>query len=141
MTNKDKELLLLDLCARLPHGVKVLYDAFIGKFNNILVLHYYNGTDKVQNADGWIDFFRTGKQIEIEKFKPFLRSLSSMTDDEKADFRSIGGVISYNPQHDHYAISAFSPEAYDWLNRNHFDYRNLIKKGLAIEVTEENNPY
>ena len=34
------------------------------------------------------------------------------------------------------------PEEYiDWLNKHHFDYRNLIGKGLAIAVTEENNPY
>lgn len=29
----------------------------------------------------------------------------------------------------------------DWLNAHHFDYRGLIEKDLAIEVTEENNPY
>jgi hypothetical protein len=34
-----------------------------------------------------------------------------------------------------------SVHKYDWLNAHHFDYRGLIEKGLAIEVTEENNPY
>ena len=34
-----------------------------------------------------------------------------------------------------------SVECLDWLNSKHFDYRGLILKGLAIAVTEDNNPY
>ena len=77
----------------------------------------------------------------ISEVKPYLRPLSSMTPEERDIFRSLGGVMSYSPQHDTWALCAFSPEAYDYLNANYFDYRGLIPRNLAIEVTQENNPY
>jgi hypothetical protein len=68
------------------------------------------------------------------QIKPYLRPMSSMTDEERGEFRKVGGVMSHSPQHDTWAISAFAPEAYDWLNAHHFDYRGLIEKGLALEA-------
>jgi hypothetical protein len=68
--------------------------------------------------------------------KPYLRPMSSMTDEERDEFNKVGGVTSYNPQNDTWAISAFTPEAYDWLNKNAFDYRGLIPMGLALKARE-----
>jgi hypothetical protein len=59
-----------------------------------------------------------------------------MTDDEREEYRKLGGVMSYNSEHDTWAICAFTPEAYDWLNKKMFDYRGLIPMGLAIEAPE-----
>ena len=59
-----------------------------------------------------------------------------MTDKERDEFRTVGGVMSHNIHNDTWAICAFAPEAYDWLNANHFDYRGLIEKGLALEAKE-----
>ena len=125
MTKQDKQLLLRDLCARLPYNVCVH-------------IRYKEGEPcygKLTPKD--IQWFIDSN---IEVIKPYLRPLSSMTEEEREEFR-VGGVMSHNIQNDSWAISAFTPEAYDWLNAHYFDYRGLIPKGLAIEVTKENNPY
>ena len=62
--------------------------------------------------------------------------MDSMTEDEREEFRFVGGIMSYNPQKDSWAIAALTPEAYDWLNAHHFDYRDLIPKGLALGAPE-----
>jgi len=125
----DKELLLKDLCARLPYGVMatsyVKVDGFIVQGKISSTYPFGEGTVNI----GMVI-------VPIEKIKPYLRPMSSMTEDERVDFRVIGGVMSYNLQNDSWAISAFTPEAYDWLNAHHFDYRGLIEKGLAIEAPD-----
>jgi hypothetical protein len=77
-----------------------------------------------------------GFTYELEDVKPLLRSPSNMTEEERVEFREIGGVMSYNSQTDTWAITSFTPEAYDWLNAKNFDYRGLIEKGLALEAHE-----
>lgn len=127
MTNEEKDLLFKDLCARLPYHptVKIYNDSWdegyqIGEFDNRLWFHH-------------VEAFVCDR-VEI---KPYLRPMSSMGEDEKEEFRVVGGVMSYNPQNDSWAISAFTPEAYDWLNAHHFDFRDLIEKGLALEAPED----
>ena len=115
MTQEDKELLLKDLCARLPYGV-------IMTNIELRETHYPLTCGDLHDAmfdDGWDDV-------------PYLRSMSSMTEEEKLEFSlvPIYAFVHYNE------IAKM-----DWLNAHHFDYRGLIEKGLAIEVTEENNPY
>ena len=70
----------------------------------------------------------------IINFKPYLRSMSSMTEEERNEYNKMQCV---------YGVTSISKhgEMTDWLNAHHFDYRGLIEKGLAIEVTKENNPY
>ena len=70
--------------------------------------------------------------------------MSSMTEEEcielgniKATIENISEVIPNVP----YYIEVACSKQIDWLNSNHFDYRGLIEKGLAIAVTKENNPY
>ena len=111
MTQEDKELLLKDLSARLPYEVILLSP---------------NGKVTYQ-TDG-----NTAAELLVEEgWKPYLRPLSSMTEKEKIDYRAF---FNYD--------GVEYPEEYiDWLNAHHFDYRGLIEKGLAIAVTEENNPY
>ncbi len=126
MTTEEKELLLKDLCARLPYHPKInIYNdswegCQIGEFDNELWYHHIEAF----NCD----------RIEII---PYLRPMSSMTEEEREGFRVVGGVMSHNLQNDSWAIAAFTPEAYDWLNAHHFDYRELIEKGLALEAPED----
>ena len=122
MKQENKELLLKDLCARIPYGVIVCQVLDDGSYS------------------GYRYVLRTDLE-DLDSLRPYLRPMSSMTEEEREEFRTIGGIMSYSPQHDTWALSAIAPEAYDWLNAHHFDYRGLIEKGLAIEVTEENNPY
>ena len=116
MTQEDKELLLKDLCARTPYGVKVQY------MNNIFVIDYVSSYEEVKldTSDNWT--------VGVSEVKPYLFPLSSMTEKQKKEYQYITERWMYDPS---YSIS----DSTDWLNKNHFDYRGLIEKGLAIDAT------
>lgn len=120
MTQKDKELLLKDICARLPYGV---------------IIHVNGRDERVDEINPFEGIITCGFQsFSIDECKPYLRPMSSMTEEEKKEyakqlFADLGGVYE-----DYY-------KALDYLHTIHVDYRGLIEKGLAIAVTEENNPY
>ena len=67
---------------------------------------------------------------EFGNFKPYLIPLSSMTEKQKKEYQYITERWMYDPS---YSIS----DSTDWLNKNHFDYRGLIEKGLAIEAPKD----
>jgi hypothetical protein len=127
MTQEEKQLLLIDLSARLPYGVK-----FQGEDSNVYTLDAAN-------------YFAL--QVEDVVFKPYLRPMSSMTEEEKDELNNLfNGTFQYFNQR---VISAewdnneavFVGELdcsklIDWLNAHHFDYRGLIEKGLALEAPE-----
>ena len=132
MKKEDINLLIKDLCARIPYGTIVRHECEDeGK------IHYTDGPLVRDNKDGWDIITTLTYGIVKYGMKPYLRPMSSMTEEEREEFRALGGVTSYSPQHDTWAISAFSPEAYDWLNAHYFDYRGLIEKGLALKAPEE----
>ena len=131
MTQEEKELLLKDLCARLPYGVKVLYEGQVKEIQYI---------EPIYNELKLLDDF-SNYTIGIEDIKPYLRPMSSMTEEEVKEFYDVECMdvkVAYiKPTWNwHFTINGI-----DWLNKNHFDYRGLIEKGLAIAVTEDNNPY
>lgn len=130
MTQKEKELLLRDLCARLPYGVKV--------YGN----YRYSSGDEIVDDErvevlnlSTLDWFING--IEL---KPYLRPMSSMTEEEKKEFDNFyvidedvwmnKGIKGYINQ------SIIMSNGIDWLNSHHFDYRGLISKGLALPSPE-----
>ena len=124
MTQKDKELLLKDLCVRLPFKVKISVNDKIESLQGINIL------DNVVEYGSFLS-------CNIEEVKPYLRPMSSMTDEEKLEYRKTQWVY----QADYCATEYFDDiDSYDWLNKdwlnkNHFDYRGLIEKGLAIDAT------
>ena len=127
MTQEEKQLLLKDLSARLPYGVKVLRESWNYECDQELsVIEVLEDIDK----DGYIN---NTKVYTVEDIKPYLRPKSSMTEEEKEEYLKLGDI--------YYGIYFDSINSIDWLNTHHFDYRKLIKRGLAIEVTKENNPY
>lgn len=110
MTQENKELLLKNLCARLPYGLKYNYGG-------------YDGCDYTMNR---IDCNAVDCAFPIENVKPYLLSLSSMTEEEKLIYeRLMIGIDNISSMLD----------AIDWLNSHHFDYRGLIENGLAINAT------
>ena len=145
MKQEDKELLLKDLCARLPYEVKAQYNNEIYNIDYISALYEEVKLDIANNYT-----------IGISEVKPYLRPMSSMTDEEMDKLFDIlhidkdGKDEDWIKINDVYGIKFFFPtgkwvedvaDAYDYLNSIHIDYRGLISKGLAMAVTKENNPY
>lgn len=130
MEEKDKQLLITDLCARLPYGVWVECCGVSGKLDNIWLTHFYNGGNTVVGVNGNTDFFHDSDYFDITKIKPYLRPMSSMTDDEDKEFALL--------QTDFYVDGWLYPipaiNMINWLNKHYFDYRGLIEKGLALEA-------
>ena len=132
MKQKNKELLFKDLSARLPYHVRVniwLKDGTTEE-GTLDLEHNY--------ADVLLDAFYYNK---IKDIKPYLRPMSSMTDDERKEYNSfIGGIEPFNSDFSAYSkenkfVYEFDIKNYiDWLNAHNFDYRGLIEKGLALEA-------
>ena len=128
MTQEDKELLLKDLCARLPYGVIVCLETGLQE-----KLDMYSSV---------------GVYIESCRCKPYLRPMSSMTEDEIVEINSMGfaywTTMINNDLRTRGPMSLLNAiithhkmvKLIDWLNAHHFDYRGLIEKGLSIEAPE-----
>ena len=126
MTQENKDLLLCDLCGRLPYGVICqMEDTLIDSpfYDRILTERY-------------IELFRHHKDFYI---KPYLRPMSGMTEEEQKEYHKTFRAEPYGSGIGWVYVESI--HSFDWLNKHGFDYRGLIGKGLAIEVTEENNPY
>lgn len=134
MSEEDRKLLLIDLCSRLPYG---------------FVIHRYSDNcDITFNQNELDQFAHFLEYSEGEIFKPYLRPMSSMTEEEKEEFHKLKqfSVTVVMPND----VSLLKPtyivdleedgdglnHLYDWLNAHHFDYRGLIEKGLALEAPE-----
>ena len=121
MIQKSKKLLLLDLCARLP-------------YHPILNWKFTDNTSKDEELKELSDlnvwWITKAQDCEV---KPYLRPMSSMTEEEKKEYHKLCD--------NYYDVYFDSVASLDWLNAHHFDYRGLIEKGLAIKVTDKNNPY
>lgn len=151
MTQEEKDLLLKDLCARLPYGVKVSILEYLNA--EILVgLDINKQTFNLEYSIGQPIFSRHNDLI----IKPYLRPMSSMTEDEKEGLLNllfdkeaknfyideegfIDGKTS-DLMKDGFNYPSFGPINIvlytNWLNVHHFDYRGLIEKGLALEAPE-----
>ena len=133
MTQENKELLLRDLCARLPYGVKVAF------FNEDLTYHSEHktltGIECINNLNYSSLEDEDGNITIVEFVKPYLFPLSSMTDEQKDEYHNTCNIgLSRWGDESYYATD----ESIDWLNAHHFDYRGLIPKGLAIDATDKN---
>ena len=113
MKNEDIQLLLQDICARLPYKVKASYYGAEEECET---------WDEVEGitTDGYVDIGQYS--LPIECIKPYLFPLSNMDKKQRKYIR------------DNYTFGA-TYELFDWLDKNHFDYRGLIEKGLAIDAT------
>ena len=136
MTQED-ELLLQDLCARFPYGVMVLVDIdkeFDGGCVSKLATITEIKGEKMFLAKNSLT------PVTIEEIRPYLRPMSSMTEEETDEFLK---TMIWSQDVKGLAPNVRIPtlDSFDWLNKNHFDYRNLLERDLAIAVTDENNPY
>ena len=145
MTQEDKDLLLKDLCARLPYGVMVREDTVL-----------YDDKNTTSHRIKKLSYVHIGKAFSRTKgfmhdyeyiYRPYLFPLSSMTEEQKKEFLSVAGYETreedcgrhteayYYDMVGHNNTLYPNCNAIDWLNAHHFDYQGLIEKGLAIDAT------
>ena len=136
MTQEDKELLFQDLCVRLPYHVrcKVWLKDGTTEEGSLDLAHNY--------ADVLRDAFYYNK---IKDIKPYLRPMSSMTEEEKEeialirdrDFQSVRKWFRNESIKETGNICPVTFGEIDYCNKKHLDYRDLISMGLALEAKEE----
>ena len=134
MKQEDKDLLLRDLCARLPYGVKV-ESVFINpdtKEHKSCGIEVFNATSLLMIRDG------------LGEFKPYLFPISSMTKEQKREYNQSTSkdidmlqdvILERINGKDNNNKHAIAYNGIDWLNAHHFDYRGLIEKSLALDAT------
>ena len=135
MTQEEKQLLFKDLCARLPYGVKLGFE----NSDLILVPTDFNiytmqlSTNQIYPKSNSVAI---GRIYDIWSYRPYLRPMSSMTEEEKDEFNHVFELelaALEEPAVGHTIKSAASNAfVIDFYNRHHFDYRGLIPMGLAI---------
>ena len=121
MKQKDKKLLLKDLCARLPYGVKCEVKYYDGAWELLAI--YTNGTTYAARDIGY------PIETYFEDCKPYLFPLSSMTEEQLSHYIT---TLKYNKE---IGEMIETLDTFDYLNKNHFDYRGLIPMGMAIDAT------
>ena len=132
MIKEDKELLLQDLCARLPYGVicKDDYAKIEGKLSQIGINYDMCVLSDVYGKTEW---------AYIPNCKPYLFPLSSMTEEQKQEYSYIVNYISPDDTENWKESEFIYVEQFTQLMHfyhiNHLDYRGLIPIGLAIDAT------
>ena len=128
MTKEEKELLLKDLCARLPYNVMVhveVNDVFIEPVDEIATTNTINMLEYPQKF----------------RITPYLRPMSSMTEEESEELESITFplmVKDWDGNENSACIREIDiPRYMDFILSHHFDYRGLIEKGLALEAPKD----
>ena len=142
MTQEQKDLLIKDLCARLPYGVK----AYVKNWSK-LDQKYYEGVYTVNSVHPSInDIYASTENCGVEVIlgyddyfiKPFLFTISSMTDEQKQYLKN---RFCYDWNDEPYDLWICQieigdvDELIDWFHKNYIDYRCLIPMGLAIDAT------
>ena len=119
MTQEERYLVLKDLCGRLITDVIVTIE---GESDRL----YLNG--------GMLDLMWSGKV----NYRPYLRPMSSMTEEEKYIYRHmLGAILNSEGESIMFVYVEDFPTIIDWLLKHHFDFRGLIEKGLALEAPED----
>ena len=133
MIQENKEILIKDLCARLPYGVKVLFE------NKVFSIDYISAKYEEIKLD-----IPDNYTLDITNVKPYLFPLSSMTRKQLFDVQEIIGKneIEIEDGFLHIINSDRNTIAYleilavfEWFYKNHFDIYGLIPMGLAIDAT------
>ena len=132
MTQEDKELLLKDICGRLPYGIK-----------GIVTFHknMSETRDEVKIIDGKLyDRFAKFQDSWYDNvtIKPYLFPLSSMTKEQKEEFNTQSLKLQLQVIDEEIMYEKATEFEVDFYNKHHLDWRGLIPKGLAIDATNKN---
>ena len=123
MTQEDKELIFKELCARLPYHVKCKIWLKDGTTEEGLLDLQHNYGDVLQDA-----FYYN----KIKDIKPYLRPMSSMTEEEKEEYCQLQQRVIYNSKG---VVNKDVTKYINWCYKKHLDINNLIPMGLAIDAT------
>ena len=130
MTQENKELLIKDLCARLPYGVEVEYNSIKCE---VLSIDKYNEELTIRVCPGYSPI------VKLENIKPFLFPLSSMTIEQEKELSKLGVSYGEYARHDDIrGLGIMVDEAYiffEFCYKHHIDFLGLIEKDLAIDAT------
>ena len=124
MTQEEKQLLLKDLYARLPYKVKFGIGSCKLGIYDLIQINTNKG--KVQ--------YGCGLYVDLEQIKPYLRSMSGMTEEEDKEWQYYKNAIAESCDE---RLEERISELHDWFAAHHFDFRGLIKKGLALEAPKD----
>lgn len=125
MTQEYKQLLLVDLSGRLTYGVICQVDDGAAGLNDGKLVEIDISKELARfDVDYWWNAY-------IDDIKPYLRPMSSMTEEEEMEYDATFATIKLADGH---YDSTMTYKTFDFLNANHFDYRGLIPKGLALEA-------
>jgi hypothetical protein len=136
MTQEDKELLIKDLCARLPYDIKCKIEMWKGY--DVCTIYNINSIGYVEIVE---DSDTNG--VNIERIKPYLFPLSSMTEEQREELYKIGWYLDEdkiyscfrNYDDENYKTHTDCFELINWCYKNNFDINGLIPMGLAIDAT------
>ena len=118
-----KALLLKDLSARWPYGVK-----------GIITYDKSNTTFTVEGIDNNVLHLSDAEECYVEDFKSYLRPMRSITEEEIKELSKIDiKRIIFSARHLTWHLDG---EIIDYLNKKMLDWRGLIPRGLAIEAPE-----
>lgn len=137
MTQKQKDILLKDLCGRLSYGVMVYIRSWEPR-----EMEYFDGVDTLYSidGDGYIKTTNEEYYFNPEEVKPYLFPMSSMTEEQQKEYRRVCDldmtILENRPMKGEPFPAMFNSQ--DWLDAHHFDYRGLIPMGLAIDATGKN---
>jgi hypothetical protein len=141
MTPEEKSLLLQDLCARFPYGVKTIYKNIVMR---VFVISTFLDNMCCLIWDSHKGYYNQ-THAHIGQFKPYLRPMSSMTEEEEKQLQKIHQDFVADRKYNTYGCARADDgwasiedmdTIIDFLNKHHFDYRGLIEKGLALEAPE-----
>ena len=126
MKQEDAKLLIEDICARMPYGIK----CFISEINSVrklAAIHYDFDYDCENTLFDFLDESNTQYEYQLYKseFKPYLIPESNMSFEQEEERYDICK----------YHLVGYEHKLIDFYNRNHIDYRGLIEKGLALDAT------
>lgn len=127
MAPGDKELLLKDLCARLPYGVKIAF------FNEDLTYHSepktLTGIECINNLNYSNLEDEDGNTTIVEFVKPYLFPMTSMTEEQRNEYHElVRGMFGTGVLINFEVLEEF-------FHKNHIDYRGLIHMGFALDAT------
>ncbi len=127
---EEKNLLLKDLCARLPYGIMVWHPDYQEpqELDTIFNYNVYLGGGIQFQCDDINEI-----PHQLTKCKPYLRSLNSMTEEEKEEYSRLQYKVVYTCEK---TVTDAAKDLIEWLDRNMFDHRWLIDYDLALEARE-----